>query len=75
MDTVEDNIFFNRLGLPNADHTNWREKAAELIGDDEVEYKGYRVKAGKYPIITLMSSDETALSSVYDRAIALSDAE
>lgn len=73
MDSVEDNVFFNRLGLPNADTTNWRERAAELIGDDEVEFKGYRVEEGKFPIVTLTSADETSLRVVFDRAIEYSD--
>lgn len=74
MSTVEDNVFFNRVGLPNADHTNWREKAEELIGDDEVDFKGYRIKEGTYPIIALSALSEAALLSVFDKAITLSDA-
>lgn len=73
MDSVEDNVFFNRLGLPNADATNWRLRAVELIGDEEVEFKGFRVQEGKFPIVTLTSADEKAIERVFDRAIEYSD--
>lgn len=73
MDSVEDNLHFNRIGLPNADENNWREKAAELIGEEEVEFKGYRVKAGTYPIIAVASADKDAIDRVFDRAISLSN--
>lgn len=74
MDTVEDDLFFNRVGLPNADHTNWREKAAELIGEDEVEFKGFRVEEGKFPIVTITAKTKEELDVVFARAIELSDA-
>lgn len=70
MDSVEDNLHFNRIGLPNANKDNWRERAAELIGEEEVEFKGYRVKDGKFPIIAVSSADKGAIDRVFDRAIA-----
>lgn len=70
MDTVEDNLHFNRIGLPNANKDNWRERAAELIGDEEVEFKGYRVTTGKFPIISVSSADKDAIDRVFDKAIA-----
>jgi hypothetical protein len=74
MDSVEDNVFFNRLGLPDANTANWRLRAVELIGDEEVEFKGFRVQEGKFPIVTLTSADEKAIERVFDAAIAYSDA-
>jgi hypothetical protein len=73
MDSVEGNVFFNKLGLPNANTTNWRDRAAELIGDEEVEFKGFRVQEGRFPIVTLTSADEKAIERVFDRAIQYSD--
>lgn len=70
MDTVEDNLHFNRIGLPNADESNWRERAAELIGDEEVEFKGYRVTGGKYPIVAVSSSEKDAIDRVFEKVIA-----
>lgn len=73
MDSVEDDLFFNRLGLPDADATNWRTRAEYFIGAEEVEYKGFRVEEGKYPIVTITAKDKATLERVFDRAIEYSE--
>lgn len=73
MDSVEDDLHFNRIGLPDADATNWRTRAEYFIGEEEVEYKGFRVEEGKYPIVTITARDKETLDRVFDTVIAYSD--
>lgn len=73
MNSVEDDLHFNRIGLPDADATNWRTRAEYFIGDEEVEYKGFRVEEGKYPIVTITANSKETLDKVYDKVIAYSD--
>lgn len=66
-----ENIFYNKLGLPNASLQNWKEGAEALIGDEPV---GFRLEHTKYsyPIIRLESEDPAAIRRVFDKAIAYS---
>jgi hypothetical protein len=73
MNSVEDDLHFNRIGLPDADATNWRTRAEYFIGEEEVEYKGFRIVEGKYPIVTITAKDKETLDKVYDKVIAYSD--
>ena len=73
MDSVEDDLHFNRMGLPDADATNWRTRAEYFIGEEEVEYKGFRVEEGKFPIVTITAKSKESLDRVFDTVIAYSD--
>ena len=74
MDTVEDNLFFGDVGLPNASKDDDMEGAfISLIGeDDEVDIVKIRTDKA-YPIIRMSSADESAIQRVQDNAIAHSD--
>lgn len=63
-----ENVFYNKMGLPEANMSNWRQRAEELIGDNEVEYR-LEHSTGKYPIVRIWSEDKEALDKVLDNAI------
>lgn len=66
-----DNVFYNTMGLPEANLDNWRSRSDELIGDEPVTYQLKHTKYA-YPIVRLASEDEDAIHRVLDRAIAYS---
>lgn len=74
MDTVEDNLFFGDVGLPNATKDDDVEGAfIDFIGeDDEVDIVKIRTDKA-YPIIRMSSPDEDAIKRVQDNAIRHSD--
>ena len=57
----------------HADATNWRTRAEYFIGEEEVEYKGFRVEEGKFPIVAITAKDKETLDRVFDKVIAYSD--
>lgn len=66
-----DNIFYNKLGLPNVPLQNWKQGAEELIGDEPVKVRLAHTKYA-YPIVRLESEDPEAIKRVFDKAIAFS---
>lgn len=68
-----ENVFYNKLGLPNvSDTSDWKASAESLIGDEPVKFRLEHSKYA-YPIIRLESEDPTAITRVFDKAIAISD--
>lgn len=68
-----ENVFYNKLGLPNVtDTTGWKASAEALIGDEPVKFRLEHTKYA-YPIIRLESEDPEAITRVFDKAIAISD--
>lgn len=68
-----ENIFYNKLGLPNVtDTADWKSAAEDLIGDEPVKFRLEHSKYA-YPIVRLESEDPEAIKRVFDKAITISD--
>lgn len=62
-----ENIHYNEM-MVKADLNNWREKTAEIIGEESVDFQ-LKDDSRTYPIVQISSTDRSALTRVLDRAV------